>query len=167
MKKNIFYLLLFPILFFSCKKNDSDLLIFDQQAVKEDSVIRVYLKDNKISANKTANGAYYYFIKEGKGNLVSIGDSLNVQYTGNVLYSKVFDSSYFRDKAYPVRIGVTSVIAGWTEALQLMREGSRAVFIMPSRLGYGTSGSRSGNVQIIPPNAILQFDLEITYLKRQ
>lgn len=97
------------------------------------------------------------------------GDSVHVHYTGNILYGKVFDNSYFRDEPLAVRIGETNLIDGFTEALQLMSKGQRAVFYIPSGLGYGRSGNVqnvsingvSQFVQSIPPHAILVFDIEL------
>ena len=80
---------------------------------------------------------------------------MEVHYRGTLIDGTVFDSSY--DRGQTVTFGVTQVIAGWTEALQLMQEGSKYKLYIPSELAYGAGGAG----QLIGPNATLVFEVEL------
>ncbi|MGE3316139.1 MAG: FKBP-type peptidyl-prolyl cis-trans isomerase, partial [Planctomycetaceae bacterium] len=82
-------------------------------------------------------------------------DKVTAHYHGTLLDGKVFDSSVKRDE--PLQIGVGQVIAGWTEALQLMKVGSKWKLYIPSDLAYGEQGSPP----VIGPNATLVFEVEL------
>lgn len=145
----------------ACKKQST--LNAEAQREREARIIADWLAENRITNfQRTASGLVYIPQIAGVGERARSGDSVTVHYTGNVLYGKVFDSSRFRNQPFGVRIGRTQVIAGWTEGLQLMRAGERGTLIIPSNLAYG---SRSQGE--IPPNAILQFDIEVLNLTRQ
>jgi len=104
----------------------------------------------------TASGLQYMVIQEGKGEeRPGPADVVRVHYEGKLLDGTVFDSSIQRGE--PIEFPVNQVIAGWTEALQLMPIGSKYRLFIPARLGYGSRGA--GNV--IPPNATLIFDVEL------
>jgi len=138
----------------TCKKEDQLSVTASQ---KEDLVISEYLKENKLDAQRTANGIYYYFDKKNTNLQTKLGDSVLVHYTGNLIYGKTFDSSRFTNQPFGMRIGVSKLITGWHEALLLMRKGERATFFIPSILGYGVQGQQPD----IPSSAILVFDIEI------
>ncbi|MCS7017625.1 MAG: FKBP-type peptidyl-prolyl cis-trans isomerase [Cytophagales bacterium] len=137
---------------------------------RETRIINDWLAENGITNfQRTSSGLVYIPKVSGVGERARLGDSVTVHYTGNVLYGKVFDSSRFRNQPFGVRIGRTQVIAGWTEGLQLMRSGERATLIIPSNLAYGSrsqTNQQTGEI-IIPPNAILQFDIEVLNMVRQ
>lgn len=115
-----------------------------------------YLAENKLKAGvKTTNsGLQYKVIKDGTGRQPKATDTVSVHYKGNLLDGTEFDSSYKRDQ--PASFGVTDVIKGWTEALQLMKVGSKWQLFIPSDLAYGERG-RPG----IPPNSVLVFEVEL------
>ena len=104
----------------------------------------------------TASGLQYQVLQEGKGDeRPGARDVVRVHYEGKLLDGKVFDSSIARGE--PIEFPVNQVIAGWTEALQLMNVGSKYRLFIPAKLGYGARGA--GNV--IPPNATLIFEVEL------
>lgn len=103
----------------------------------------------------TASGLQYEVLKEGTGKMPSASDRVTVHYTGKLIDGTVFDSSVERGE--PATFGVTQVIPGWVEALQLMKEGAKWRLFIPSNLAYGPNGA--GNV--IGPNATLIFDVEL------
>ena len=103
----------------------------------------------------TASGLQYEVITEGKGDKPLAHSKVRVHYTGTLLDGTEFDSSVRRGE--PAEFGVNQVIAGWTEALQLMSPGSKYRLFIPARLGYGEHGAG----QAIPPNAALIFDVEL------
>ena len=103
----------------------------------------------------TASGLQYEVIKEGDGPQPNADDQVVVHYTGKLIDGTVFDSS--EDRGVPATFGVTQVIPGWVEALQLMKAGSTWRLFIPSALAYGPQGA--GN--IIGPNATLIFDVSL------
>lgn len=102
----------------------------------------------------TESGLQYLEITPGKGKSPIATDNVTVHYTGKLLDGTVFDSSVSRGQ--PATFPLNQVIAGWTEGLQLMKEGGKYVFIIPPQLGYGERGSGP-----IPPNSTLVFEVEL------
>ena len=105
------------------------------------------------------SGLQYKIITSGNGKTPSITNRVKCHYTGMLINGNVFDSSVQRGK--PAEFNVKQVIAGWTEALQLMKEGDKWRLFIPSNLAYGAQGA--GNV--IPPYATLIFDVELIEVK--
>lgn len=101
------------------------------------------------------SGLQYKVIKEGKGGKPGRTSKVRCHYEGTFIDGKVFDSSYKRGE--PAVFGVNQVIAGWTEALQLMQEGSVWQLFIPYNLAYGEAGSHGS----IPPYATLIFKVEL------
>jgi FKBP-type peptidyl-prolyl cis-trans isomerase FklB len=101
------------------------------------------------------SGLQYKVIKEGTGNKPTAYDNVTVHYRGTLVDGTEFDSSYKRNE--PAKFPVTGVIPGWTEALQLMKTGSKWQLFIPSNLAYGEAGAG----RAIPPNAALVFDVEL------
>jgi FKBP-type peptidyl-prolyl cis-trans isomerase FklB len=120
-----------------------------------------FLAENKKKEGiKTlASGLQYKIINEGKGKSPKAADTVTVHYRGTLIDGKEFDSSYRRGE--PATFPVNGVISGWTEALQLMREGAKWQLFIPSNLAYGDKGA--GNV--IGPNAALIFEVELIAVK--
>ncbi|MDH3698141.1 MAG: peptidylprolyl isomerase [Flavobacteriaceae bacterium] len=106
---------------------------------------------------KTASGLYYKILKQGDGNKPNKGDQVSVHYEGSLVNGQVFDSSYQRNQPIDFQIGVGQVIPGWDEGISLLKVGDKAKLVIPSELGYGSSGAGG----VIPPDAILIFDVEL------
>jgi FKBP-type peptidyl-prolyl cis-trans isomerase len=102
----------------------------------------------------TESGLQYKVITAGDGPLPTVDSTVEVHYAGRLLDGTEFDSSIKR--GVPVQFGVTQVIPGWTEALQLMPEGSKWELYIPAELGYGAGGQGP-----IGPNATLIFEVEL------
>ena len=102
------------------------------------------------------SGLQYKIINSGKGKSPKATDQVKVHYTGKLIDGTVFDSSY--EGGQPVSFPVNQVIPGWTEALQLMKEGDKWMVYIPANLGYGPRGTGGGE---IPPNATLVFEVEL------
>lgn len=106
-----------------------------------------------------ASGLQYKIIRKGTGKSPKETDMVTTHYKGTLIDGSEFDSSYKRGE--PVSFPVNGVIAGWTEALQLMKEGSKWQLFIPSDLAYGERGA--GN--IIGPNSTLIFEVELVSVK--
>ena len=100
------------------------------------------------------SGLQYEALNTGEGAKPSREDQVRVHYHGTLIDGTVFDSSY--DRGQPAEFPVGGVIAGWTEALQLMSAGSKWRLYVPSELAYGAQGVGS-----IPPHSVLVFDVEL------
>jgi len=106
------------------------------------------------------SGLQYKVITAGKGKTPKASDTVTVQYKGTLVDGTEFDSSYKRGQ--PATFPVSGVIKGWTEALQLMKEGSKWQLAIPADLAYGAGGTPGGP---IGPNAVLIFDVELVSIK--
>jgi len=134
----------------------------EQEASKEISLQNTaeeksFMEDNKKAEGviTTASGLQYIVLKEGSGAKPGAADTVRVHYAGSLLDGTEFDSSVKRGE--PAKFGVTQVIKGWTEALQLMNVGSKYRLFVPSRLAYGERGAG----QAIGPCSMLVFDVEL------
>ena len=108
----------------------------------------------------TASGLQYKVITAGKGKQPKAEDTVTVNYRGTLIDGTEFDSSYKRNQ--PATFPVKGVIPGWTEALQLMKEGSKWMLYIPSNLAYAERGA--GN--LIGPNSALIFEVELLSIKQ-
>lgn len=121
---------------------------------------KAFLEKNKTAdgVKVTPSGLQYVVVKEGTGKTPTAKDTVTAHYAGTLIDGTKFDSSY--DRNQPADFPVTGVIAGWTEALQMMKVGSKYKLVIPPELAYGPSG-RPG----IPPNSVLVFEVELLGIK--
>ncbi len=103
----------------------------------------------------TESGLQYEVLESGKGDSPKASDNVEVHYTGKLIDGTVFDSSV--ERGVPASFGVTQVIPGWVEALQLMHEGDKWRLYIPSDLAYGPNGAGG----VIGSNMTLIFDVEL------
>jgi len=117
-----------------------------------------FLAENgkRVEVKTTPSGLQYEVLTEGDGPRPEANDQVEVHYTGKLIDGTVFDSSV--DRGMPATFGVTQVIPGWVEALQLMKAGSKWRLFIPSNLAYGPNGAPGSP---IGPNATLIFDVEL------
>ena len=120
-----------------------------------------FLLDNKKKPGvvTTDSGLQYIVLKEGTGVKPTTDSKVKVHYHGTLIDGTVFDSSV--DRGEPTEFGVTQVIKGWTEGLQLMKQGAKYKFFIPSDIAYGVRGSGAK----ILPNSTLIFDVELLEVK--
>jgi len=125
-----------------------------QQAIAEG---KVFLEENarRPEVTQTKSGLQYEVLSEGSGRSPKATDTVRCHYEGRLLDGSVFDSSYQRGE--PADFGLNQVIAGWTEGVQLMKEGAKYRFFIPYLLAYGERGAGSS----IPPYSTLVFDVEL------
>ncbi|MBM3912025.1 MAG: FKBP-type peptidyl-prolyl cis-trans isomerase [Sphingomonadales bacterium] len=122
-----------------------------------------FLAENgkKKDITTTASGLQYEVIKMGDGDKPLATDEVTVHYHGTTTDGQVFDSS--KDRGEPATFPLNGVIAGWTEALQLMPKGSIFKLYLPSNLAYGERGAG----EKIPPHAVLIFEVELLDIKKK
>lgn len=125
-----------------------------QKAIAEG---KVYLEENakRSGVTQTKSGLQYEVLAEGNGKSPKATDKVRCHYEGHLLDGTVFDSSYKRGE--PADFGLNQVIPGWTEGVQLMKEGAKYRFHIPYLLAYGERGAGAQ----IPPYSTLVFDVEL------
>ena len=139
-------------------------LTFNIQHVQAQSPMKgeEFLKENatKEGVKTLPSGLQYKVVKEGEGKSPKATDTVSVHYKGTLINGTEFDSSYKRNE--PAEFPVNRVIPGWTEALQLMKEGSKWMLYIPAKLAYGERGTPGGP---IGPNETLIFEVELLKVK--
>jgi FKBP-type peptidyl-prolyl cis-trans isomerase FkpA len=130
------------------------LVVTAAHAAEPDPALAAAAKEK--GAVTTASGLVYRSTQEGKGASPAATDVVKVHYRGSFPDGKEFDSSYAR-KA-PASFPLDRVIRCWTEGLQLMKIGGKAKLTCPAAIAYGEKGAGGG---AIPPNAVLQFEVEL------
>lgn len=122
-----------------------------------------FLAENLKNENvkSTPSGLQYIVEKEGEGEHPTAEDEVTVHYTGKLLDGTVFDSSVSRGE--PATFPLNRVIPGWTEGVQLMKEGGKYTFFIPSDLAYGPQGVPNA----IPPHSTLIFEVELIKINKK
>lgn len=125
----------------------------------EKAVLEQFIKDHYPEAQQTASGLYYVHTVEGTGTQPTAANQVEVHYEGRFMDGNVFDSSIARGQT--ITFGLGQVIKGWTEGLQLMKEGGKTTLIIPYPLAYGAAGRPPQ----IPAKSTLIFDIELIKVK--
>ncbi len=146
----LIFLLILLNLFTSCSK-DQD------QKEHDDKIINDYLKQEKLTAQKTASGLYYIITNPGFAPKPTINSTVIVDYKGYLTNRNVFDTT---EGNGPATFKLTDVIEGFSEGLQLFGEGGTGTLIIPSTLGYG-----SAILPGIPANSVLIFEVHLIDVK--
>lgn len=136
----------------------------EKQIAVSDSVFNAYKAKNKVASDSvitTASGLRYIVLKEGTGKSPVASDNVKVHYVGTLPDGRVFDSSVERGE--PITFPLGGVISGWTEGLQLMKEGGKTLFYIPSNLAYGSRDMGD----LIGPNQDLVFEVELIQVNPQ
>ena len=135
---------------------DKQRKLMEEQNAKNLAEAQKFLAKNKTQEGVITlpSGLQYKVITAGTGTTPTATDKVKTHYKGTLLDGTEFDSSYKRNA--PATFGVTGVIKGWTEALQLMKEGAKWELYIPANLAYGERGTRN-----IPPNSALIFEIEL------
>jgi len=127
------------------------------EAAKNEKLAKDFLDSNskKEGVVTLDSGLQYKVLTKGTGESPKADSMVEVHYKGTLMDGTVFDSSY--DRGEPAQFPVNKVIKGWTEALQLMKVGSKWQIVIPANLAYGEQGAPP----MIPPNSVLVFDVEL------
>ena len=143
--KSYITLLFTIIILVSCSKDNSNVTL------QTEADMLKYIADNSLNANKTNSGLYYVINNEGTGTRPTSNSNVTVAYKGYFLDGSVFDQN---SKGYTTYL--TQVIAGWTEGIQLFKEGGDGILLVPYNLGYGINSRGS-----IPGGSVLIFDIKL------
>jgi FKBP-type peptidyl-prolyl cis-trans isomerase FklB len=141
------------------QKKQMDEMMKKAEVNKKEGTAFLAQNKTKPGVKVTASGLQYKIITEGTGKTPIPTDSVTVNYKGTLVNGTVFDNSY--DRGQPASFILNAVIPGWTEGLQLLKEGGKAELYIPSELGYGDRGA--GNV--IPGGSALIFEVELLKVK--
>ena len=125
----------------------------EEQLATDVKKIEGYLSDNNLVAESTASGLHYIIEEEGTGGHPTIDNEVTVHYKGYLLNGNVFDET----SASPATFLLGGLIDGWKEGIPLLQKGGKGKFFLPSKLGYGRSGSGSS----VPANSVLIFEIEL------
>jgi len=125
------------------------------EAMKKEGEEYLAAKEKEEGVVKTKSGLLYKVLKEGNSRKPSINSQVRCHYEGTFTDGRIFDSSYKRNE--PAVFGVNQVIPGWTEALQMMGEGSELELYIPYQLAYGEAGIQGA----IPPFSTLIFKVQL------
>lgn len=129
----------------------------------EKVLLKQYIEEEKLDFEPTPSGLYYIPVHAGSGEKIQVGDTVAVHYEGRFFNGKFFDSTRKRNEAFYFVYGQKwQVVEGLEEAIGMMYPGERALFIVPSHLGFGEGGSSTG---IVPPFTSVLFDVEIVEVK--
>ena len=139
------YLIFSLLIFMSCTEDKSE-------APQTEADIIAYIEANNLNATRTSSGLYYVSDNEGSGSRPTSTSNVTVAYKGYFLDGSTFDQS----SDTGISFGLNQVIPGWTEGVQLFKEGGEGMLLIPYNLGYGING-RSG----IPGGSVLLFDIHL------
>jgi FKBP-type peptidyl-prolyl cis-trans isomerase len=137
----------------------------------EDEALQAYFKSKNITPVKTSSGMYYSIQKEGVGPGAKPGDTVVMNYRGNLLDGTIFDSNidsiFLHVQPLTFVLGTGRVIKGWDEGIGYLKPGSKAAFYIPSSLAYGsqTRPGSAANPKGIPANSVLIFEVELVSAK--
>lgn len=120
----------------------------------------LYINAQKPGVKVMPSGLQFEIIESGEGRSPLATSNVVTHYHGTFVNGDVFDSSV--DRGAPAEFPVNRVIAGWTEALQMMKEGDKWRLVLPPEIAYGEKGAAGG---LIPPNTVLVFEVELIEVK--
>lgn len=132
----------------ACKKNDYDAA---KQLQTDEALIKQFVASADGEFQRHESGVYYQIAEEGTGNLVYTANTrISVKYTGRFLNGQIFDQGEFAD------LPLGNLIPGWHIGVPLIQKGGKIRVLIPSPYGYGPNGAGT-----IPPNTVLDFDIEL------
>lgn len=142
---------LFVILFISCNSDDDDSLPIDYKEANEQEIL-TYIDDHSLDATRTDSGLYYVIDEIGEGAEITATSDVAVRYKGSFTDGTILDEN-FEDG---ITINLQQTIYGWSEGLQLFREGGSGMLLIPSHLAYGNQ-----DINNIPGGSVLVFEIQV------
>jgi FKBP-type peptidyl-prolyl cis-trans isomerase FkpA len=144
------------------KQNEIHLQELKEMGVQEDKQIEAYCATNKLKFTKTEQGLYYIITKKGEGPYPTPGSKPTLNYDGyflleNKKFDSNIDSTFGHKKPFEFTLGTGMVINGWEQGVPLLNLGSKAIFLIPSRIAYGEKGFG----ELVKPNTILRYEVEL------
>ncbi|WP_407429364.1 FKBP-type peptidyl-prolyl cis-trans isomerase [Arcticibacter sp.] len=150
MRRLVFVALFFAVIGSSCSKVEH--YDWEKQMVIDEQLIKDFIKEKNLDAQRSPNGVYYVIEEPGEGNVkYAANTTVKAKYEGRLLNGKVFDSS-----TTGINFPLGNVIPGWQEGIQLIQKGGKIRLLIPSPLAY-----QNRSQGIIPANAVLDFDVEL------
>ena len=141
-------------------KNDKATMETNPSTKSDPGATLLAANAKKEGVTTTASGLQYKVINSGMGESPKLTDTVKVHYQGTLIDGTIFDSSIQRGQ--PIFFPVNGVIAGWTEALQLMKVGDKWQLFIPAKLAYGDQSPTPA----IPPNSVLIFEVELLSIEK-
>jgi FKBP-type peptidyl-prolyl cis-trans isomerase FklB len=136
-------------------------ILAEQELIQQDpGQAYLYINAQKSGVKVMPSGLQFEIIESGEGRSPLATSNVVTHYHGTFVNGDVFDSSV--DRGAPAEFPVNRVIAGWTEALQMMKEGDKWRLVLPPEIAYGERGAAGG---LIPPNTVLVFEVELIEVK--
>ncbi len=147
---------------FAKKMQEAQQQQIEEMKAKNLAAGKAFLEKNKAKegVKVSESGLQYEVLAEGEGPLATESDTVTVNYKGSLIDGTEFDSTIKRGE--PVQLQVNQVIPGWTEALKMMRPGSKMRLVLPPELAYGEQGA----APVIQPNAVLVFEVELVEINK-
>jgi len=163
MKKRFLLILLFPVFFTSCKKNEPIKCSYTPPGTvatsAEISYLQNYITSGSITATQHESGVFYIINNQGTGSSPTVCSNITVKYTGRILDGNVFDSNTTVTGA---KFELGRLILGWQRVLPVLKTGGSITLYIPPSLGFGTEVIKDNNGSvIIPANSYLKFDIEL------
>jgi FKBP-type peptidyl-prolyl cis-trans isomerase FkpA len=139
--------------------------MIEDRDIEEQRKLHIYLDTCQLTYSPLNNGMYYSPISQGTGTPPESGDVIKINFVGRFLNGKMFESTYQRGQPMEYVCGAQGqVIKGIESAINLMNEGAKAKFIIPSYLAYGEAGSSTG---IVPPFTTVMYEIELVNLTKK
>ncbi|WP_460613078.1 FKBP-type peptidyl-prolyl cis-trans isomerase [Hymenobacter seoulensis] len=158
----ILWISIFSLFLSACKKDEEEIDTTDY-AARDEALITAYIADNKLTGfeRDAETGLYYSITKPGSGANAVKNQKVTAKYVGTLLDGTVFDKSDPKTVGFPFVLGVGGVIKGWDVGFTKLNLGSKAILLIPSDMAYGKSGAGA----LIPPHAVLRFDVEVANIE--
>ncbi len=163
MKKILFLIIALPLLFISCKKEDT--CPYSQSSATataaEIAFLANYVSSNSIAAIEHSSGVFYTIASPGTGAAPSICSNVTARYTGSLMSNgNIFDATPAGSPGINFTLG--QLIVGWQKVLPLLKAGGRITLYIPPSLGYGNRDVRDQQQNVvIPANSYLKFEIEL------
>lgn len=147
------------------KKKILDSAVVIEKIKQETPAIEKYLSDKNLKFTKTTNGIYRSIVSEGKGKTIKQANTVTTDYIGKLLNDTIFQDTKTLKEPFTYISGAGQAVLGWDEALEGLKEGTKAIVVLPSPLAYGKQGIKGKSDYLVPPNSIVVFEVYIKSIR--